>query len=88
MGSLVVDHLMEASEHVAACNMLEWKSSLHEETAFRDFNRLFLPITGPDWKAWVSRFAVDCHKADVVVEPSKNCALLVEFLKVWASWGK
>jgi hypothetical protein len=31
---------------------------------------------------------MDGHKADVVVEPSENCTLLVEFLKVWASWGK
>ena len=76
-GLLGVNYLVEAGEDVAACDVLEHDSSLHEEAAGWDLARHFFPITSPKEQPWVAGLAMHGNKVKIVVEAGKGRADLI-----------
>ena len=74
---ICVDNLVEASEHIAACDPLKHDTCLHKEAALRNLNSALLPVASPEEQAWVTRLSVDGDEVQVVVEASKCCADLI-----------
>lgn len=84
---LSIDHLVETGKHVASCYVFEGHARLYKQTSLRDFNRSPLPVSCPDGKSWIARFAMNRHEADVIMPTGKYCTNFI-FLQITTCRGQ
>jgi len=87
LGSFSQNDLVETGQHVTSSDVFEGETGLDEQATLRDLDDLLLPVASPHRQARVAAFTVDSHKADIVMETSKDSSDLI-LLKIRTSGGQ
>lgn len=82
------DHLVEASEDVAASEVLELLAGLEQQASSRNLHSTLGAIAGPDVETGEARASVSSQEVQVIVEASENSAEFTKAVEVRSSRGK